>query len=73
MTTEKVEKTPNPARKRGLLIFAGLVLVVALGLATWLWTTRNTLSTQDAYVNADVVQVSVATEGVLSAWHVHAG
>jgi len=73
MTTETVEKTPNPARKRGLLIFAGLVLVVALGFAAWLWTTRNTLSTQDAYVNADVVQVSVATEGVLSAWHVHAG
>ena len=61
----------NGARKRGFLIL-GLVLAVS-GLAWfvyWFLVLRNHQSTDDAYVNADLVQITSDIPGTVIAVHV---
>jgi membrane fusion protein (multidrug efflux system) len=49
---------PNPKRKRALTIVAGLVVLAALGFGGYAFVFRNEESTDDAQVDADVVNVS---------------
>lgn len=61
-------------RRRGLLLVGLAILLVAGGVTTWWWTVaRWHATTSDAYVNADLAQVSALTAGTVKAVNVHAG
>lgn len=61
-------------RHRGLVLVALAVLLAAGGAAAWWWTSaRWRATTSDAYVNADLAQVSALTAGTVRAVAVHAG
>src|SRR5882757_5481424 len=72
--------TPNPevsapsngsSRRRGLLILGAIVVIGGLAyLAYWLLYARNFESTDDAYVNGDVVQVTSEVPGTVIALHI---
>ncbi|MDB5985604.1 MAG: hemolysin, partial [Nevskia sp.] len=72
--------TPNPeasapsngsSRRRGLLILGAVVVIGGLAyLAYWLLYARNFESTDDAYVNGDVVQVTSEVPGTVIALHI---
>lgn len=53
----------KPHVKFGLL---GLVAVVALGFLGWLYLTRHLVSTDDAYVAADIAPISTKVEGTVA-------
>ena len=61
-------------RRRGLLAVALVVAAAAIGASAWWWTVaRWQATTSDAYVNADLAQVSSLTTGTVKAVAVHAG
>lgn len=61
-------------RRRGLMLVALAVVLVAGGSAAWWWTSaRWQATTSDAYVNADIAQVSALSVGTVKAVAVHAG
>jgi membrane fusion protein (multidrug efflux system) len=57
-------------RKRLFLILALVIAVVALGTLTWFWATANSITTDDAYVDADVALVTPLYGGPVAAVHV---
>ena len=64
----------NRRRYRALAIVAVIVVLVACGTFLWWWTVgRWELTTSDAYVGADMAQVSALTVGTVKAVAVYAG
>jgi membrane fusion protein (multidrug efflux system) len=57
-------------RKRLFLILAAVIAVLALGTLTWFWATANSITTDDAYVDADVALVTPLYGGPVAAVHV---
>jgi membrane fusion protein, multidrug efflux system len=57
-------------RKRLFLILAAVIAVLALGTLTWFWLTANSITTDDAYVDADVAQVTPLFGGPVAAVYV---
>jgi membrane fusion protein (multidrug efflux system) len=57
-------------RKRFFGILAACVLVIGAITALWLWITSNQIGTDDAYVDADLVQVTPLFGGPVAAAHV---
>ena len=56
--------TKNGARKRGLLIVVGIVVLVGLVVAVRFWNYNRThVTTDDAYLTSDVVPVSAQVAG----------
>ena len=64
--------TPEPEGKgaRFRVIGLGLLVVVAIGGAGYWFLTRNTISTDDAFVEADVVQISPKVGGAVVKVHI---
>src|ERR1700722_11292686 len=57
-------------RRRNLKILAGVVAVGAIGYASyWYWDARYYESTDDCYVNGDVVQVTTEIPGTVIQLH----
>jgi membrane fusion protein (multidrug efflux system) len=63
-------EAPPPSQRKGLLhrpillTVIGLVLVVGIGVGVWMWLhTRQFESTDDAFIQADVTQVSPRVPG----------
>ncbi len=50
--------SPADRRKRLFLIFGAVVAVAALATGSWFWLTADHITTDDAYVDADLVQVT---------------
>ena len=62
------------SRRRGLAAVGLAVLVAAMSVGTWWWLWgRWQASTNDAYVNTDLAQVSALTTGTVKSVQVHAG
>jgi membrane fusion protein, multidrug efflux system len=57
-------------RKRLFSIFGAVIAVAALGTLLWLWLTANRISTDNAYVNADLVQITPLFGGPVAATYV---
>jgi membrane fusion protein, multidrug efflux system len=57
-------------RKRLFGILAALVLAIGAVTALWLWITSNQIGTDNAYVDADLVQVTPLFGGPVAAAHV---
>jgi membrane fusion protein (multidrug efflux system) len=57
-------------RKRLFLILALVLAVVALGTLSWFWVTADDITTDDAYVDADVAQVTPLFGGPVAAVYV---
>lgn len=61
----------NGARRRGLLILAAIVAVLAIAYtAYWLLVARYYQSTDDAYVASDIVQITGEVSGAVLGVHV---
>ena len=61
----------NGARRRGLLILAAAVSVIAVAYtAYWLLVARHYESTDDAYVASDIVQITSEVSGAVLGVHV---
>ncbi len=61
-------------RTRALTIVVMIVVLAAVGSVTWWWTVaRWQATTDDAYVGADLAQISALTAGTVKAVAVHAG
>src|SRR5580658_10165487 len=62
---------PAPkARRRNLKILAGVVVICAVGYASyWYWYARFFESTDDCYVNGDVVQITTEIPGTVIQLH----
>jgi membrane fusion protein (multidrug efflux system) len=58
---------PGAKRKRLFAIFGAIVAVVAIGTAIWWWITADQVTTDNAYVNVDVVQVTPLFGGPVAA------
>src|ERR1700678_567461 len=57
-------------RRRNLKVLAGVVAVCAVGYASyWYWYARYFESTDDCYVNGDVVQVTTEIPGTVIQLH----
>ena len=52
----------KPQVKYGLL---GVFALFALGFAGWLYLTRHLVSTDDAYVHADIAPISTRVQGLV--------
>jgi membrane fusion protein (multidrug efflux system) len=61
--------SPTP-RKRLFGILAAVALLGALASGSWLWATAGRVSTDNAYVDADLVQVTPLFGGPVAAAHV---
>jgi len=59
-----------PARKRLFVILAAVLVVAALVTLTWFWITAGEVSTDNAYVDADVAQVTPLYGGPVAAAYV---
>jgi membrane fusion protein (multidrug efflux system) len=57
-------------RRRLFAIFGALIAVAALGTLLWLWLHAHRVSTDNAYVNADLVQVTPLVGGPVAATYV---
>jgi membrane fusion protein (multidrug efflux system) len=58
-------------RRRNLKILAGVVVICAAGYAAyWFWYARYFESTDDSYVNGDVVQITTEIPGTVIQLHV---
>ncbi len=62
--------SPARPRKRLFGILGAVVAVVALGAAIWLWATAGRVSTDNAYVDADLVQITPLFGGPVAACYV---
>ncbi|HEY0341568.1 MAG TPA: HlyD family efflux transporter periplasmic adaptor subunit, partial [Steroidobacteraceae bacterium] len=70
-TPDSAAKSPGSSRRRGFIILGTVVLVGALGyLAYWFFDARYYGSTDDAYVNGDVVQITTEVPGTVLAVNV---
>jgi membrane fusion protein (multidrug efflux system) len=57
-------------RRRNLMILAGVVVVCGLGYASyWYWYARFFESTDDCYVNGDIVQITTEIPGTVIQLH----
>jgi membrane fusion protein (multidrug efflux system) len=64
-------KSPNGARRKGLFGLGALVVLCGVGyLGYWLLDGRYYESTDDAYVNGDVVQITSEVPGTVIGLHV---
>jgi membrane fusion protein, multidrug efflux system len=61
------KSAPAQKRKKLFLIFGAVILVAALGTGLWLWLTADRVSTDNAYVDADVVLVTPLYGGPVAA------
>jgi membrane fusion protein, multidrug efflux system len=71
--TPAVPNAPPPAgnRRRNLSILAGIVVISAAGYAAyWYWDARFFESTDDCYVDGDVVQITTEIPGTVIQLHV---
>ena len=57
-------------RRRLFAIFGAVIAVVALGTLLWTWLTAYRVSTDNAYVNADLIQVTPLVSGPVAAMYV---
>jgi membrane fusion protein, multidrug efflux system len=57
-------------RKRLFVIFGAVIAVAGLVTLGWVWFTANRVSTDNAYVNADLVQVTPLFGGPVAAMYV---
>lgn len=73
MTSDNVETDPaskddndNSSRNRALLIAALVMLICAVAATTYWWFTRNLITTEDAFLHADIVQVAPRVSGTVA-------
>jgi membrane fusion protein, multidrug efflux system len=62
--------SPAARRKRLFTIFGGVIVVAALATGLWFWFTANHVTTDNAYVDADLVQVTPLYGGPVAAAYV---
>jgi membrane fusion protein, multidrug efflux system len=72
MPRDSASKTASPAerRKRLFAIFGTVIVVAALATGLWFWLTANHVTTDNAYVDADLVQVTPLYGGPVAAAYV---
>jgi membrane fusion protein, multidrug efflux system len=63
-------KAPAGKRKRLFTILAAVVVVATLGTLTWIWITSGQITTDNAYVDADVALVTPLYGGPVAASYV---
>jgi membrane fusion protein (multidrug efflux system) len=61
---------PKTRRKRLFLILGAVLLVGVIGTLIWFWVTAGKVTTDDAYVDADVAQVTPLYGGPVAAAYV---
>jgi membrane fusion protein, multidrug efflux system len=59
--------SPAERRKRLFLIFGAVMVVAALATGSWFWFTADHVTTDNAYVDADLVQVTPLYGGPVAA------
>jgi membrane fusion protein, multidrug efflux system len=59
--------SPAERRKRLFAIFGAVIVVAALATGLWFWLTANHITTDNAYVDADLVQVTPLYGGPVAA------
>jgi membrane fusion protein (multidrug efflux system) len=62
--------SPAERRKRLFTIFGAVIVVAALATGLWFWLTANHVTTDNAYVDADLVQVTPLYGGPVAAAYV---
>jgi membrane fusion protein, multidrug efflux system len=62
--------SPAERRKRLFLIFGAVIVVAALATGLWFWFTADHITTDNAYVDADLVQVTPLYGGPVAAAYV---
>jgi membrane fusion protein, multidrug efflux system len=62
--------SPAERRKRLFLIFGAVIAVAALATGLWFWFTADHITTDNAYVDADLVQVTPLYGGPVAAAYV---
>ena len=62
--------SPAERRKRLFAIFGAVIVVAALATGLWFWLTANHITTDNAYVDADLVQVTPLYGGPVAAAYV---
>jgi len=60
-------KAPAEKRKRLFMILAAVIVVATLATLTWFWITAGQVTTDNAYVDADVAQVTPLYGGPVAA------
>jgi membrane fusion protein (multidrug efflux system) len=72
MPRETAPEAASPAerRKRLFAIFGAVIVVAALATGLWFWFTANHITTDNAYVDADLVQVTPLYGGPVAAAYV---
>jgi membrane fusion protein, multidrug efflux system len=72
MPRDTASETASPAerRKRLFAIFGTVIVVAALATGLWFWLTANHVTTDNAYVDADLVQVTPLYGGPVAAAYV---
>jgi len=68
--TAAAAASPAERRKRLFAIFGGVIVVAALATGLWFWLTANHITTDNAYVDADLVQVTPLYGGPVAAAYV---
>ena len=69
-TTPAERARPAARRKRLFLILGAVVLAGVLGTSLWFWITAGEITTDNAYVDADVAQVTPLYGGPVAAAYV---
>ena len=69
-TTPAESARPGARRKRLFLILGAVVLAGVLGTSLWFWITAGEITTDNAYVDADVAQVTPLYGGPVAAAYV---
>lgn len=69
-TTPAESARPAARRKRLFLILGAVVLAGVLGTSLWFWITAGEITTDNAYVDADVAQVTPLYGGPVAAAYV---
>jgi membrane fusion protein, multidrug efflux system len=72
MPRETAAEAASPAerRKRLFAIFGAIIVVAALATGLWFWLTADHITTDNAYVDADLVQVTPLYGGPVAAAYV---
>jgi membrane fusion protein (multidrug efflux system) len=68
--TSANSKAPAEKRKRLFTIFAAVLAVAIIATLTWFWITAGQVTTDNAYVDADVAQVTPLYGGPVAAAYV---